>query len=85
MQILIKRYCAEQLKLSQSRVNQSTETCDLHNQMGTSYNKSVEIYQDVLSWFVQQFVDNKSVASCQQTYCKLIVKTCYPQAGCKLF
>ena len=27
----------------------------------------------------------KSVASCQQTCCKLIVKTCYPQACFKLF
>ena len=27
----------------------------------------------------------KSFASCQQTCCKLIVKTCYSQACCKLF
>ena len=33
----------------------------------------------------RQLVDDKSVASCQQTCCKLIVKTCYPQACCKLF
>ena len=32
-----------------------------------------------------QPVDNKSVARCQQTCCKLIAKTCYPQACCKLF
>ena len=31
-----------------------------------------------------QLVDDKSVANCQQTCCKLIVKT-YPQACCKLF
>ena len=28
--------------------------------------------------------DNKSAASCQQAWCKLIVKTFYPQAQCKL-
>ena len=27
---------------------------------------------------LRQFVDVKSVTSCQQTCCKLIVKTCYP-------
>ena len=32
-----------------------------------------------------QLVDDKSVSSCQQTFCKLIDKTCYPQACCKLF
>ena len=34
---------------------------------------------------LRQLVDDKSVASCQQTCCKLIAKTCYPQACCKLF
>ena len=34
---------------------------------------------------MRQFVDDKSVANCQQTCCKLIVKTFYPQACCKLF
>ena len=34
---------------------------------------------------LRQLVDDKSVASCQQNCCKLIVKTCYPQACCKLF
>ena len=29
--------------------------------------------------------DEEAHASCQQTCCKLIVKTCYPQASCKLF
>ena len=29
--------------------------------------------------------DNKSTASCQQAWCKLIVKTSYPQAWCTLF
>ena len=32
-----------------------------------------------------QLVEDKYVVSCQQTCCKLIVKTCYPQASCKLF
>ena len=30
-------------------------------------------------------VDDKSIARCQQTCCKLIVKTCYPQLWYKLF
>ena len=37
---------------------------------------------------LRQLVNDKSVASCQQTCCKLIVKivkTCYPQACCRLF
>ena len=34
---------------------------------------------------LRKLVDDKSVASYQQTCCKLIVKTCYPQACCKLF
>ena len=34
---------------------------------------------------LRQLVDDKSIASCQQTCCKLIVKTCYPQACYKLF
>ena len=35
---------------------------------------------------LRQLVEDKSVANCQQTCCKLIVKTCYhPQACCKLF
>ena len=29
---------------------------------------------------LRQLVDDKSIASCQQTCCKLIVKTCSPQA-----
>ena len=34
---------------------------------------------------LRQLVDDKSVASCQETCCKLIVKTCYPQPSCKFF
>ena len=34
---------------------------------------------------LRQLVDDKSVASCQQACCKLILKTFYPQACCKLF
>ena len=34
---------------------------------------------------LRQLVDDKSVASGQQTCCKLIVKSCYPHACCKLF
>ena len=57
-------------------------------------NKSVDILQQTCyqqadirmrSHGLRQLVDVKSVASCQQTCCKLIVKTCYPQACYKLF
>ena len=34
---------------------------------------------------LRQLIDDKSIDSCQQTRCKLIVKTCYPQACCKFF
>ena len=34
---------------------------------------------------LRQLVDDSSVASCQQTCCKLNVMTCFPQACCKLF
>ena len=43
-------------------------------------NKSVDILQANIrmrSYGVSQLVDDKSVASCQQTCCMLIVKTCY--------
>ena len=33
---------------------------------------------------LRTLVNEKSVASCQQTRCKLIAKTCYPLC-CKLF
>ena len=41
--------------------------------------------QDAFSKGLIQIVDDKSVVSCQQTCCKLIVETCYPQACYKLF
>ena len=34
---------------------------------------------------LRQLVDDKSVASCEQACCKLILKTFYPQACYKLF
>ena len=34
---------------------------------------------------LRELVHDKSVASCQQTCCTLIAKTCYPQACWKLF
>lgn len=34
---------------------------------------------------LQQVVDDRTIASCQRTCCKWIVKTCNPQACCKLF
>ena len=66
----------------------------LDNQKQGSSNKSVDILQQTChqqadirmrSHCLRQLVDDKSVASCQQICCKLIVKTCYPQACCKLF
>ena len=39
----------------------------------------------ICSHGLRQLVDGKSIASCQQTCCKLIVKTSYAQAYCKLF
>ena len=53
---------------------------------------STRLYSDVFTMetykgFIEQcclrqLVDDKSVASCQQTCCKLIVETCYPLACC---
>ena len=66
----------------------------LHSHKLASSNKPVDILQQTCyqqadirmrSHGLGQLVDDKSVASCQQTCCKLIVKTCYPQACCKLF
>ena len=44
-------------------------------------------YQDALQcWHSLLWLDhNKFVASCQQAWCKLIVRTFYPQVWCKLF
>ena len=67
---------------------------DLHSIKRSSSNKSGDILQQICyqqadirmrSHGLRQLVDDKSVASCQQTCCKLILKTCYPQACCKLF
>ena len=64
----------------------------MHSQKRASYKKSVDILEPDINLDIRmrsrglrQLVDDKSVASCQQTCCKLIVKTCYPQACCKLF
>ena len=67
-----------------------------HNpaQNNARQDKFVDILQQICSQQVdigmrshglRQLVDDKSDASCQQTCCKLIVETCYPQACCKLF
>ena len=50
----------------------------------------INLLQEADAWMrwhvLQQLVDDKqSVAGCQETCCNLIVKTCYPQACCKLF
>ena len=64
-----------------------------HSQKRASYNKPVDILQQTCyqqadirmrSHGLRQLVDDKSVASFQQTCCKLIVKTCNLQACCKL-
>ena len=49
----------------------------LYSQKRTSGNNSVDI--------LQHFVHDTFVASCQQTCCKLFVRTCHPQACGKLF
>ena len=63
-----------------------------HQKKRASSDESVDILQQLVVKKrmclrgLRHFVDCKSVASCQQTHhCKLIVKTCYPQACCKLF
>ena len=61
-------------------------SCNKSDQQVSSYNNLLK-QADVrmCSHGLRQLVDKKSVASCQQTCCKLIDKTCYPQACCKLF
>ena len=65
-----------------------------YSQKRASCNKSFDILQqtcyqqaDIRMRFndLRQLVGDKSVASCQQTCSKLIVKTRYQQACCKLF
>ena len=67
---------------------------DADSQERTTCSKSVDIlpqtcYQQadikMRSHGLRQPVDDKPVASFQQTCCKLIVRTCYPQTCCKLF
>ena len=62
---------------------------DVHSKKRASCNKSVNILQQTSyqqadirtrSHGLRQLVDDKSVESCQQSCCKLIVKTCYQQA-----
>ena len=61
------------------------------SQKRASCNKSVYIlekicYQLVMcSHSLRQLAEDKSVASCQQTCCKLIDKACYQEACSKLF
>ena len=59
----------------------------LHNQKKkrTSCDRSVDNFQRICSHGLRQLVDDKSVGSCQQTFCKLLGKTCNPQACCKSF
>ena len=47
-------------------------------------NFSKQIGMKMRSYGLRQLVDDKSVASCQQTCCKSIVKIFYPQACSKL-
>ena len=59
-----------------------------HGQKPASFDMSFNLFQQLdqqRSHGLRQLVDSKSVTSCQQTCCKLIVKICYSQAYCKLF
>ena len=47
--------------------------------------KSVYTFCNSPSYQQADNADKKHIASCQQTCCKLIVKTFYPKACCKLF
>ena len=49
------------------------------NILQQSYCQQVDIRMH--SHGLRQLVDDTSVASCQQTFCKFIVKTFYPQLG----
>ena len=51
----------------------------------TSCNNLLQANIRMRSHGLRQLVEDKSVASFQQTCCKLIVQTCYQQAFCKLF
>ena len=51
----------------------------------TSCNNLLQSNIRMRSHGLRQLVEDKSVASCQQTCRKLIVQTCYQQAFCKLF
>ena len=60
----------------------------MYSQKCGSCNKSFDILQAHIrmrSYGLRQLVDDKSVANCHMTCCKLIVKTCYSQARCKFF
>ena len=46
---------------------------------------STSWYQGGFSHGLRRLVDEKSVASCPQSCCNFIFKTCYSQARCKLF
>ena len=63
----------------------------LHSQTRARGKKFVDILQqtccqqaDAFAWFATHLVDEKSVASCRKTCCKVIVKTCYLQTCYKL-
>ena len=81
--VLVKRRRKQEMKV-QSEIN---------SQKRTSYSKSVagllpgshQADIRMRSHRLLPLDDNKSAASCQQTWCKLILKTLYPQAWYKLF
>ena len=64
--------------VTQPRCESSNKTID--SQQNCNEEVDIRMHSPGLG----QLVDGKSVPSCQQTCCKLIVKTCYPQACCKL-
>ena len=90
----LHRRCSYNLKYVNTKSWNILKGLQNTSQKRTSYNKSVDIRQEIChqqadirmrSHGLRDIFDVKSVASCQQTCCKLIVKTCYPQACCKLF
>ena len=95
---LFNLQCSLMDKVSLLQTFESSSPLDtkahLHRQNSANCNKSVDILQQscyqqadirMRSRGLRQLVDDKCVASCQQACCTFIVKTCYPQACCKLF
>ena len=69
-----------------SRSSLHSQNAQIVTSLSTSCNNLLQqVDIRIRSHGLRQLVDDKSVASCQQTCCKLIVQTCYQQARCKWF